>query len=206
MPITRIQKLGKESAWALWHINEPEEELSYDALESAPEEVVSSQKRLEFLAGRALIKELVTQAGLEYNGLRKDDFGKPFLKNLSHQISLSHSYPYVAAQLSASLSVGIDVEQPKEKLLKIAPRVLSLIEQKDAGTNLAKHCVYWCAKEAMYKIHGKRGLHFNSQLNIEPFTLGDQGILQGTISTDTLVHVELGYQVEDDFVMVYTRV
>ncbi|MFZ6000070.1 MAG: hypothetical protein ACOYW3_06135, partial [Bacteroidota bacterium] len=79
MPITRIQKLGKESAWALWHINEPEEELSYDALESAPEEVVSSQKRLEFLAGRALIKELVTQAGLEYNGLRKDDFGKPFL-------------------------------------------------------------------------------------------------------------------------------
>ena len=64
------------------------------------------------------------------------EVAKPSLDQNSHHISLSHSYPYVAAQID-SHAVGIDVEQPKEKLLRIAHRVFNKAEVKDAGTDLA---------------------------------------------------------------------
>ena len=206
MPLVKLNEIGEESAWALWVVRESEEELAYRAMESCPEEIVSKQKRLEWLAGKALIKTLVGEVGLEYLGLRKDEYGKPFLKAHPHQISLSHSFPYVAAQIHPFTPVGIDVEQPKEKLLKVASRVLSPAELQDAGTDIVKHCIYWCAKETMYKIYGKRGLHFENQLNIAPFRIQQQGELQGTITTDVFTsHVVLSYTVQMDYVLVYTN-
>ncbi len=103
---------------------------------------------------------LSNHLGFRYFVVKKDAFGKPFLEKYPHHLSLSHSFPYVAAQLNYDQPVGIDLEQPKAKILKIAPRIFSPIELADAGTDVIKHTVYWCAKEAMYKIHGKGNLHF----------------------------------------------
>ena len=136
MPLYKIENTGIESGWAIWHIEESEQELAFIAFEQTPEELYSEPKRLEWLAGRVLIKTLLEHHGLVYSGLHKDEFGKPFLRDLGHHISLSHSYPFVAAQLHVSQSVGIDLEQPKQKLLTIAPRVLSDMELKDAGQDL----------------------------------------------------------------------
>ena len=206
MPLVKSEMMGKESAWGLWQISEAEEELAFSAFESCPDDIVAPSKRKEFLAGRALVKSLVELIGSEYSGIRKDEQGKPFLKNLPFEISLSHSSPYVAAQIHKGTAVGIDIEQPKEKLLRVAPRILSPIEEEDAGNNIAKHCIYWCAKEAMYKLYGKRGLHFNNQLNIDPFELKSSGNLTGYIrATGIPVIVTLGYVVEEDYVLVYTK-
>jgi len=206
MPVMKMNKLGKQSAWALWFITESEQELSFHTMETCPDEIVSIPKRLEWLSGRALIKALVENCGMEYLGLRKDEFGKPFLKEHAHQISLSHSHPYVAAQIHPVTPVGIDLEQPKDKLLKIANRVLSPEELADAGEDVTKHCVYWCAKEALYKIYGKRGLHFENQLNLEPFQLQRHGDLKGKITAAGQHHtVSLGYTVQPGYVIVYTN-
>jgi len=206
MPLLKMNKVGKESTWALWFIAEDEQELAFNAMETCPEEIVSPLKRLEWLSGRALIKAVLEKEGLEYSGLRKDEFGKPFLKEYNHQISISHSHPYVAVQIHNSESVGIDLEQPKDKLLKIAHRVLSPTELADAGTDVIKHCVYWCAKEAMYKIYGKRGLHFENQLNLGPFHLQSSGLLKGIIHVDLFQSsVSLAYVIESEYVMVYTN-
>jgi 4'-phosphopantetheinyl transferase len=206
MPVVKMNKVGKESSWALWLISETESELTFHVQETCPEEIVSSLKRLEWLSGRALVKSLLEKQGLEYQGLRKDEFGKPFLKENDHQISISHSYPYVAVQIHSSKSVGIDLEQPKEKLLRIAHRVLSPEELKDAGKNVTKHCVYWCAKETMYKIYGRRGLHFETQLNLVPFQLQKNGLLKGKVNApDLQTDVELAYVIESEYVMVYTN-
>jgi len=206
MPVAKLRTLGDESCWALWKIEEDEETLSYHAMESCPDDLISRQKRLEYLAGRALMKSMVETIGMSYTGMRKDTAGKPFLKNSTHQVSLSHSFPYAAAQIHRDISVGIDVEQPKDKLLRIASRVLSKSEQQNAGHDPTKHCIYWCAKEAMYKIYGKRGLHFNSQLLIEPFGLALNGGLSGRIIADsTEVIVKMEYIVEPDFVLVTTK-
>jgi 4'-phosphopantetheinyl transferase len=205
MPRLKITKTSKQSSWGLWYISESEERLSFEAMETCPEEVLNPQKRLEWLAGRVLIRSLVEHAGLTYCGIHKDEFGKPYLKELPHHISLSHSYPYVAAQIDRNQSVGIDLEQPKEKLLTIAHRVLARDEQINAGTDVIKHCVYWCAKEAMYKVFGKRGLHFSSQLLVKPFDLKAAGQLSGQILADTTHQVSLGYLIQADYVLVYTQ-
>jgi phosphopantetheinyl transferase len=206
MPVARITSLGENSCWALWKIEEEEEDLSYQAMESCPEDVISSQKRLEYLAGRALMKSMMEQLGHGYVGMRKDEAGKPFLKNSDYQVSLSHSFPYAAAQVHYSRPVGIDLEQPKEKLLRIASRILSPSEEEDAGDQITKHCIYWCAKEALYKIHGKRGLHFNSQLLLYPFQLKANGDLVGRIVVDGLNReIALEYLVEKDYVLVTTK-
>jgi 4'-phosphopantetheinyl transferase len=207
MPLLKIQKNREQSGWALWFITETEQELSEISGESIDNTIISYTKRLEWLAGRALIKSLVEQCGLDFYGLEKDEYGKPFLKKHTHPISLSHSYPYVAAQIDQTTEVGIDLEQPKPKLLNIAPRVLSSQELEDAGTDITKHCVYWCAKEALYKSYGKRGLHFANHLIVAPFVLRRGGELQGKIVVDGYSR-ELGliYSIQPEYVLVHTKI
>ncbi|GAB1444547.1 MAG: 4'-phosphopantetheinyl transferase superfamily protein [Cyclobacteriaceae bacterium] len=192
---------------ALWHITEDENTLSNELNPIYfPTEIISPQKRLEWLAGRLLLRHLVDSSGLTYHGIEKDKFGKPFLKNHDHYISLSHSYPYVAAQINSSHSVGIDIEQPKEKLLRIAPRILDPTELENAGDDITKHCVYWCAKEALYKIYGKRGLLFTNHLRLQPFELKEKGDLKGWIEADGIkIFAELQYIVTEDYVLVHSK-
>jgi hypothetical protein len=58
----------------------------------------------------------------------------------------------------------------------------------------------------MYKLYGKRGLHFNNQLNLDPFELKRSGELQGYIRENGIpTVVSLGYVVKDDYVLVYTK-
>ncbi len=205
MPLSRIETLGIERAWGLWNIDEPEPDLSFLSFETCPEDIIYPQKRLEWLAGRALIRTLVESIDLSYEGIRKDEFGKPFLKKHPHAISLSHSYPFVAAQIDALQPVGIDVEQVKEKLRQVGPRVLAPEEVVDAQGDLVKLCIYWCAKEALYKIYGRRNLMFSDHLRIQPFTLADTGNLTGQILVvPKTITVRLGYHVTKDYVLVYT--
>lgn len=207
MPMLKFQSNRKQSGWAIWFITETEDELTLISGESVDRALVSNTKRLEWLAGRALLKTLVENCGLEFYGTEKDDFGKPLLKNQPHHISLTHSYPYVAAQLDLELEVGIDLEQPKQKLLSIATRVLSPEEQVDAGTDMVKHCVYWCAKEALYKSYGKRGLHFAQHLLVSPFTLQQTGVLQGKIEFESYFReLPLVYSIQPDYVLVCTHI
>lgn len=207
MPVIKIHSLWKEGAWGLWYIQEGETELSEFVEEVCPAEIVHEQKRLEWLAGRALIKSLTEKIEINYHGLTKDEFGKPFLNKHPHHISLSHSYPHVVAQIDRTNSVGIDLEQPKEKLRKIASRVFDKDEVKDAGYDITKLCIYWCAKEALYKIYGKRNLLFTDHLKVMPFTLSSSGRIEGKIQ---LPHHEiiapLQYLVMKEFVIVYTDV
>ncbi|MBI3219432.1 MAG: 4'-phosphopantetheinyl transferase superfamily protein [Bacteroidetes bacterium] len=205
MPLHKIEQYN-QGGWGIWHIEETEEELAFDAFEQSPAELVSITKRLEWLAARVLIRQLIEQNNFTYNGLVKDQFGKPFLRDLPLQISLTHSFPYVAAQWHTSLPVGIDLEQPKGKLLNVGPRVLSPEEWNDANSDLTKLCIYWCAKEALYKNYGQRGLHFAQQLLVEPFETKLAGFLKGSIHVnDQKQDVTLEYRVENDFVVVLTK-
>jgi phosphopantetheinyl transferase len=204
MPLKEIHQTGNQSGWAIWHIEERQEQLINKIIGEAPPEISHDQKRMEWLAARHLVLSLSNHLGLRFFGIRKDAFGKPFLEKYPHHLSLSHSFPYVAAQIDYYQPVGIDIEQPKAKILKIAPRIFSAIELADAGNNVIKNTVYWCAKETMYKIDGQGGLHFSSQLNVAPFLLQEEGSLRGTISSAQPVKVNLEYCIEPDYVLVRT--
>lgn len=202
MPVERFYR-APDSVWGFWRVAEDEALLNeVVAVETVPADIVNPLKRLEFLAGRALIRSLLQLWDLPYHGLIKDAFGKPFLNNSGIHISLSHSYPYVAAVVHRHRNVGIDLEQPKEKLLKVAPRILAADELKDAGDNVVKHCVYWCAKETLIKIHGKKDLVLSKNLLVAPFPLRESGQLIGRIiANDRETAIPLEYYVYDNFVV-----
>jgi phosphopantetheinyl transferase len=203
MPIERTHT-SEDSLWGWWKIAEDEETIAALVPErSISPTITNPLKRLEYLAGRALVATLLKSWSATYEGIRKDEFGKPYLSNSSYHISLTHSYPYVAAIVHRKHNVGIDLEQPKEKLLRIAPRVLSPKELEDAGNDVIKHCIYWCAKEALIKIYGKKDLILARNLHIEAFQRQPSGQLIGRIvANNSETTIPLAYIVTDNFVVV----
>jgi len=201
-----LEKLHEEKdrAWALWRISEPADVLldHVRGIDTLPPAVTNPAKQLEHLAGRALVRHLMATLGLTYHGLRKDEFGKPYAQGYDLHLSLSHSYPYVAAIVDRTKTVGIDLEQPKDKLLRVAPRVLSPTELADAGTDPVKHCVIWCAKEALIKIYGKKDLILAQNLQVDPFFLAQEGHIIGKIIVNGIeTRVPLQYFVTHEFVV-----
>ncbi len=206
MPLEKlVVELGR--TWALWRIEEEEETLAETVpFEKISDTITSPQKRLEWIAGRVLVKEVMEAMDLNFQGIVKDEFGKPFPEGYDYQLSLSHSFPFVAVLLDKYESVGIDLEQPKEKLLRIAPRIHSEDELKDAGTDIIKHCIYWCAKETLIKIYGKKDLIFSENMKILPFQRQMQGDIIGKIIVKDVERViPLYYQVTPEFVLVFNK-
>jgi len=124
------------------------------------------KKRLEFLASRQLIKQMCATLDISYEGIRKDEFGKPHLINSNYQISISHSYPMVACSIHPTAPCGIDVESIRPQLAKIKYKFLNEVELDYCGDDLKKLCLHWSTKEALYKIHGRKSLNFAKQLVI----------------------------------------
>jgi phosphopantetheinyl transferase len=208
MPVHKINWNSLADGWGVWHIEEDEESLLTLILpdDACPEEIANPRKRLEWLAGRALLKKMIEENRLAYQGIIKDEFGKPFLRNLPHQISLTNSFPFVAVQIHPEISVGVDLEQPRPKLFSVMRRVLTDDEWSDGANNLKKLCVYWCAKEAMYKIYGKRSLIFTEQILIKPFSLANEGSLEGSIHDEAEIRqIVLDYAVEPQYIFVTTN-
>jgi hypothetical protein len=207
MPLKKITR-ENDQLWGLWRIEETEERFrevmsGYDGM---PDSLTNPVKRLEFLAGRNLVKVMMEKLGMAFRGIVKDEYGKPFPSDSSYQLSLSHSFPYVAASLHPNESVGIDLEQPKEKLLRIAPRILDRDEIATAGKDLIKHCIIWCAKEVLVKIHGKKDLIFAKNLKISPFLLEPTGEITGRIIVNnSYTIVPLYYEVHPDFTVVLNK-
>lgn len=207
MPLEKIVS-ETDRAWALWRISEDEATLAslLNAVESIPEKLTHANKRLEWMAGRVLVQNLFTSMGLNFTGIAKDEHGKPFPNGYPYHMSLSHSFPYVAALIDKKGPAGIDLEQPKEKLLRVAHRIFHPLELSDAGNDVVKHCVYWCAKEALIKIYGKKDLFFSENLLIDSFELAKEGDLRGRIITSTYeTIIPLHYRVTPAFVLVYNQ-
>ncbi len=203
MPLIK-QEVSATRAWGLWKIEEPEEQLRPSALEIIPQEIKHPEKRLEYLAVGAVIKKLLNEWGMDFEGLTKNEHGKPFLKNSNFYVSLSHSFPYVTAIVDKEKEVGIDLEHCKPKLSRIAPRMLHPAEYEDAGNDITKLCIYWCAKEAMLKVYGKKDLIFAKNLLVSPFSLQKRGNLIGRIIVeDRQTTLTLHYQIADTFAIVY---
>jgi 4'-phosphopantetheinyl transferase len=207
MPLEKLV-LEPARAWALWRISEDESTLTerLDGIENISDTISNGLKRLEWLAGRVLVKELFSSMSLTFQGITKDVHGKPSPAGYDYHMSLTHSFPFVAALVDKHGPAGIDLEQPKHKLLRIAPRVLHAEELEDAGQDITKHCVYWCAKESMIKFHGRKDLVLADNLRVHPFELSEEGDIRGRIIvSNTERMVPLHYIVSAHFVLVFNQ-
>jgi 4'-phosphopantetheinyl transferase len=65
--------------------------------------------------------------------------------------------------------------------------------------------VYWCAKESLIKIHGKKDLILAENIHIEAFELDQSGHIIGRIIVNQQeTMVPLYYRVFPDFVLVFS--
>jgi 4'-phosphopantetheinyl transferase len=164
----------------------------------------STSRKLEFLSVRALLTELLGKdARIVYN---KNN--KPFLKDGSRFISISHSNKLTAILMSINEKVGIDLEYMSANIEKIAYRFLNRKEKiTDNPANRIYHLyLHWCAKEALYKICDKEGISIKKNITIEPFEVKDSGEIRGTVKTRKIDDsFDLFYARYDNYAIVWTK-
>lgn len=209
MPLFSHKNLHPEGKIALWDIRE-EETWFLEQLNLFPKEVARLEKikgkgrRLEWLAARQLIHKMSQRK--DRGALIKDEFGKPYLENSKWQISLSHTNQ-MAAAIAAPNSVGIDIQVFVPKIERLAHKYMrpeefaSLKEE----TRLRHLHVYWCAKEALYKIYGRKLLDFRQHIHVTPFEYSeDGGQFKGRVLKEDFDETfHLWYEVIEDYFLVY---
>lgn len=164
----------------------------------------SNSRKLEFLSVRALLSELIgKEAKIVYN---KNN--KPFLKDGSMFISISHSHKLTSVLLSTDEKVGIDLEYMSTNIAAIAFKFLNRKEKVTKELEERKYHLYihWCAKEALYKICDKEGISIRKNITIEPFKLKESGEIKGHVHTDKINEsFNLYYSKYDNYAIVWTK-
>jgi phosphopantetheinyl transferase len=164
----------------------------------------SNSRKLEYLSVRALLAEILGKdSKIVYN---KNN--KPFLKNGSHFISISHSHKLTAILLSTNEQVGIDLEYMSANIAAFAFKFLNRKEKITKDPDGKKYHLYlhWCAKEALYKICDKEGISIRNNITIEPFELKDSGEIVGKVHTEKIKEsFDLFYTRYDNYSIVWTK-
>ena len=182
MPVIYNRDIDDQTILAVWKIEEREEEL-LSGLQLKQHELdfvasLSKGKRLlQWLSTRLLLRRMLNTT--DYIDCRMDEHGKPYLVNSDYYISLSHTYDYAAVMIGKDRSVGVDIEQVKDKIHRIQQKFLSPPElaMPNVRDNTQGLYICWCVKEAVYKWHGKKELEFRKHIHIQPFDLQDEGSL-----------------------------
>jgi len=197
------------STIGLWEITETADDLfSQIKLNSEEKELYegfrNDLRKRHWLSYRNLLKELVPPE--EYSHVNYDEFGKPYLQYNSHHLSVSHSGKFSAAIINKKFPVGIDIEITHPKIHKIVHKFLTEDEMKNISPENHTDSLYvcWGAKEALYKLYGKRNLLFQENILLKPFKYSGKGELAGTVRTDDFnKDFILYYEKIEDYMMVY---
>ncbi len=138
-------------------------------------------RKIEWLSVRTLANEM---AGRNVRIIYNDE-RKPFLEDNSFNISISHSHEFTSILLSKDRMVGIDLEYMSHRIGGIADRFIHKSENVTDDPALIQYhlYIYWCAKEALYKICDKRDIHFKKDIIIDNFEPEEKGELIGTVKT-----------------------
>lgn len=138
-------------------------------------------RKLEWLSVRTLANEM---AGSNVRIIKNVE-RKPFIEDNSYNISISHSHEFTSILLSKNRRVGIDLEYMSHRIEGIADRFMNRMENVTADPKMIQYhlYIYWCAKEALYKICDKRDIHFKKDIIIDNFDPEEKGELTGTVKT-----------------------
>ncbi|MBC7915021.1 MAG: 4'-phosphopantetheinyl transferase superfamily protein [Pyrinomonadaceae bacterium] len=189
MALAYHKQLDKNTEFAIWKIEESFEEL-YVQLQlkehekSVLEGLISGKRNLHWLSTRVLLRQLLKTE--EYIDCKVDADGKPYLPHLPYHISFSHSFEYAAVMISKDKPVGIDIEIIKEKIERVADKFLVAAEKNflDQEKKIQHLYICWCAKEAIYKLQGKRQVSFKDHIRLQPFPCENSGSFSAVLSAE----------------------
>ena len=175
--------LENEAVIGVWQITETEQELI--ALSATPSDemeeisfIASESLRKQRLAVRALLNELFEEKVY----LSHHDNGKPYIENSAVNISITHTEKYVAVILHEEEDCGIDIESLDRDFSAVEKKALSEDEIEDLEDEKRNEqlAIYWCAKEAIFKLLSRYNVDFAEQIEIERFRPRGEGELEAT--------------------------
>ena len=208
MGLVYLRELNADTKFAIWKIEETAEELlsklQLDEREKAKYETFAKGKRRQhWLATRVLLRMLLKTD--QYINCPSDENGKPFLPDYPYEISLTHSFDYAAVLMSTKGACGIDLEIVKDKIVRIKEKFMKERElafiQAD---NIEQLYACWCAKEAVYKLQGNKGVSFLEHMTILPFQYKPQGVLTLLLKKNKkTLSFQVYYEKFQDYMLAY---
>ena len=209
MPLYLKKELEDKTLIGVWQVTESEEELK--AMSSIPSDeleeisfIRSESLRRQKLAVRALLDVLFEEKVY----LSHHDNGKPYIENWVTNISITHTEKYVAVILNDNEDVGIDIESLSRDFSSVEKKALSEDEIDDLEDDEKRNgqlAIYWCAKEAIYKMLGQYDVNFAEQIEVEKFRPKKDGELEATFEDEDGYEEEfdLQYIIFDNHVLVW---
>ena len=209
MPLYLKKELEDKTRIGVWQVTETEEELK--ALSSVPSDeleeisfIRSESLRRQKLAVRAPLDEMFEDKVY----LSHHDNGKPYIENSVTNISITHTEKYVAVILNDNDDVGIDIESLARDFSSVEKKALSEDEIDDLEDDEKRNgqlAIYWCAKEAIYKMLGQYDVNFAEQIEVEKFRPKKDGELEATFEDEDGYEEEfdLEYIIFDNHVLVW---
>ncbi|MFN5135396.1 MAG: 4'-phosphopantetheinyl transferase family protein [Chitinophagaceae bacterium] len=204
MPLVYQHTINSKTKLGLWRIEEPEE--FFLAKVPLKRDVTHPHKRLQHLAGRYLLPTLFEEFPLEE--ILIADTRKPFLPDEQYHFSISHCGDYAAAITSSEQRVGIDIEQPADKIFRIIHKFLNedekqmLDEPMSSSQLLQKATLLWSIKEAMFKWYGDGGVDFRKHMHIEEIRGTDEeGSLQCFFQKEKPALLDVKYRFIQNVIM-----
>lgn len=196
---------------AIWQMTESLQELEAMYKVKPSEMAVytgfrNDRRRKEWLTVRILLKEMLGKdTEICYRGS-----GKPYLKDSSHCISITHTIGYVGIRL-ASHPVALDMEYYSKRVLHLTDRYVSKKEMKyipeggeDCRDRITAALIIWSAKETLFKLFDFQEVLFDQHVFISNLKLGNSGHFKGSVIKDGFqADVRLTYEVHNDLILVY---
>ena len=169
----------------VWKITESEAELrTMTSIPSDELEEISYIKNESLRKQRLAVRALLDAMFDEKVYLSHHDNGKPYIENNAINISITHTDQYVAVILNDEDEVGIDCESLNRDFSAVEKKALSEeeignLEDEQKNEQLA---IYWCAKEAIFKLTSPYDVDFAEQIQIDGFRYRDEGELSATFT------------------------
>jgi len=198
MPVHKRIQSG-EANLCLWKITE---DITDFNLPISPKESDNLSRNQQWLAGRAALDAL----DVDVEALRKDDYGKPWIQGSNGHVSLSHCKSYAAA-IKSQNPVGIDIEEITPRIERIAPRFVHESEWAFISEDDRLKCLYilWSAKEALYKLYGKKSVDFKHHMIAKPFEISSSGVFYMEFLKNTSMLYVMQYEVYDNHTLVWVE-
>lgn len=157
----------------------------------------NEKRRREHLAWRRIVRrELGARVHIDYN-----DVGAPVVDAEGSWISVAHGGDSVAVAI-ADEPVGVDIESLSRDFDRVAPRYMTS-EELSLWSNEHWACYVWCAKEAMYKLYGRRGVELRGELRIESFD-SENRVIYGSMVDEAPSVIKISLFNDDIIVAVAT--
>ena len=169
----------------VWKITESEAELrTMTSIPSDELEEISYIKNESLRKQRLAVRALLDAMFEEKVYLSHHDNGKPYIENNAINISITHTDQYVAVILNDEDEVGIDCESLNRDFSAVEKKALSDeeigdLEDEQKNEQLA---IYWCAKEAIFKLTSQYDVDFAEQIQIDGFRYRNEGELSATFT------------------------